>query len=171
MRKILLAIVAVVLLAPAAWAQGPIGVVDMAKIIKTCEPGQKALKELQGSFSGVKDDLDKQKASIEQMRQEMQKQSLVLSQEAKMDKEMEFKRKVRDFQDALRNYQRKVKAEEERLSEPVIKTIFEVMKDFGKKNGYAMILDGRGAGLLYVDDKADVTNQIIVEVNKASRKK
>ncbi|MFK4763355.1 OmpH/Skp family outer membrane protein [Desulfobaculum sp. SPO524] len=171
MRKMLLAIVAVMLLAPtAAWAQGKVAVVNMPHIIKNCEPGQKALGSLQNKFKGVKDELDKQKKDIEQMRSEMQKQSLVLSQEAKMDKEIEFKRKVRDFQDALRNYQRKIKTEEERLSQPIIDTIFKVMEDYGKKHGYSMILDGKAAGVLYVDDASNITNKIIVEVNKASRK-
>lgn len=172
MRKILLTVMMVLLMAPAAYAaQGKIGIVNMPKIIKTCEPGQKALKSLQGKFKGVKADIDKKKAALDKMQKEMQKQSLVLSQEAKMDKEMEFKRKVRDFQDTLGNYQRKARVEEQRLSEPVVKLIMQTIQKYGKSHGYSMILDGQAAGVMYIDKGVDVTNTIIVEVNKASRKK
>ena len=68
----------------------------------------------------MKAELDKRKAVIEKLRDALQKQGLVLSQEAKLDKELEYKRKVRDFQDLLQSFQRKTKAEEARLTQPII---------------------------------------------------
>ena len=96
----------------------------------------------------------------------MQKQSLVLSQEAKVDKEVEFKRKVRDYQDSMRDFQRKAKAEESRLAEPVVMLIRQALGKYGKDNGYAMIFDAK-AGVLYADPKNDITDEIIAVVNKA----
>ena len=163
----------VLLLATAAWAAEPIkvGIVDMEKIVRTSEPGQAALNKLKDQFKDLKENLDKQKAEIDKMREDMEKQSLVLSQEAKMDKQTQFKRKVRDFQDNVGNYQRKMKIEEDKLSKPVLELIVQVVQEYGKKNGYGLLMDGRGAGVVYVSEAVNVTDLVLVEVNKAARAK
>ena len=115
--------------------------------------------------------MDQQKQEIENIQQELQKQEYVLSQEAKEDKQLAYKRKVRDFQDMYRSYQRKIKQEEQKLSEPVIKLVVEVITEYGKKQGYTTITDAQASGLIYADEKVDLTEEITVEVNKAWRTK
>ena len=148
-----------------------IGIVDMEKIVRTSEPGQAALNKLKDQFKDAKEAMDKQKAEIDKLREDMEKQSLVLSQEAKMDKQTMFQRKVRDFQDNAQNYQRKMKVEEDKLSKPVLELIMQVVQDYGKKNGFGLLMDGRGAGVVFVSDAVNVTDQVLVEVNKAHRAK
>ena len=170
-KKILLLLLAMLLFAaPLGAASLKVGVVDMKEIIEKSEPGQKALEELSGEFEGMKEKLEEKKAELQDMREELQKQSLVLSQEAKQDKEFEFKRKVRDFQDLYKNYQRKMKMQEQKLSEPIIEKLAEVIKDYGKEHNYTMIIDKRNSGLVFADDAVDITNKIMVKLNKIWRK-
>ena len=172
MRKVLLVVLSVLLLSPAVLAaETKIGVINMEIVAKNSEPGREAMEKLQAEFKEMKVELDKRKAGIEKLRDALQKQGLVLSQEAKLDKELEYKRNVRDFQDLLQSFQRKTKAEEARLTQPIIQMMIGAIQDYGKKNGYTMIVDGKAGGFLYADDTVDITNKIIVEVNKAWRKK
>lgn len=170
MRKLLITVFALLLLAPAAMAADSdrVAVVDVPRIIVECEPGKQVRAELEKTFKSTKADLEQQKSDLEKLRDELQKQSLVLSQEAKVDKEVEFKRKVRDYQDSMRAFQRKAKAEESRLAEPVVKLIRQALGKYGKDKGYTMIFDAK-AGVLYAADKADITSEIIAVVNKAWR--
>ncbi|WP_461210293.1 OmpH/Skp family outer membrane protein [Desulfocurvus sp. DL9XJH121] len=170
MRKLLIAVFALLIMAPAAHAAsaGSVGVVNVPKVILECEPGKEVRATLEKTFKGTKDEMDAQKAELDKMSQDLQKQSLVLSQEAKMDKEVEFKRKVRDYQDAMRDFQRKAKAEESRLAQPVIDLIQDTLTAYGKKHGLSLILDSK-AGVLYAADASNLTNEIIAEVNKAWR--
>jgi len=172
MRKLLFVFIALMMLAPAAQAasNGPVAVVDVPKVIRDCDGGKQVRDKLKAEFKDTQTQMDSQKAELDTMAQEMQKQSLVLSQEAKVDKEIEFKRKVRDYQDAMRNFQRKFKAEESKLSQPLLETVVETLKAYGKAHKLGMILDAK-VGVLYADDAADVTNEIIVEVNKAWKAK
>jgi hypothetical protein len=57
-------------------------------------------------------DLERQKKDIEKMREDLQKQGMVLSMEAKQEKDLQFKRRVRDFQDTQAGYEQKIKAAE-----------------------------------------------------------
>ncbi len=174
MRKVLLLAAALLLMISSvahAADTAKIGIVDMEKVVRNSEPGQAALNKLKDQFKDAKESMDKQKAEIDKMREDMEKQSLVLSQEAKMDKQTQFQRKVRDFQDNFQNFQRKMKIEEDKLSKPVLDIIMQVIQDFGKKNGYGAIMDGRGAGVVFVSDALNITDEVLVEVNKAARAK
>ncbi len=169
MRKAFLTLLAVLLFSTTALAQSKIAVVNMPRVIKECEAGIAARDDLAATFKPMQEDIDKQKTELEKMRTELQNQSLVLSQSAKVDKEEEFKRRIRDLQDTMQTLQRKYKEEEKKHSEPIILLIMQVMKDFGTKKGYDLIVDRMGSGVLFASDTTDVTNEIIVEVNKAWR--
>lgn len=172
MRKALILTAIIVLVtAGLARAEVKIATCKLQDVITKSEPGSQALKEIETKTTGLKNQLEKMKKDIEQLQDELQKQNVVLSQSAKADKELEFKRKARDYQDTVQAYQRQVKAEEARVREPVIDVLQQVVTDFGKKNGYDMIIDVVSPGMLYTSDKLDVTNQLIVELNKAWREK
>ncbi|SDN67104.1 periplasmic chaperone for outer membrane proteins Skp [Desulfonauticus submarinus] len=172
MKKLLCLLVGLILFwAGVAMAATKIGVVDMQKVISQSEPGQQALAKLKKKTKGMKADLDKQKKELQALREELQKQALVLSQEAKQDKELEFRKKVRDYQDTWQAYQRKIKLEEQKLSRPIIQLLAEVIKNYAKKNGYTAIWDMRASGLLYANEKVNITNEIMAELNKAWKKK
>ncbi|MFW5487416.1 MAG: OmpH family outer membrane protein [Desulfovibrio sp.] len=148
-----------------------IAVLNMQKIIETSEPGKQAMQELKAKFSQVQKDLEAQKNKIEGMRDELQKQSLVLSQEAKQSKEFEMRRMVRDFQDSYQNYQRKMGLEQKKISEPILKALVDVVKAYATKNGYTLVIDKNNSGLLYTADSVEKTNEVIVELNNAWKKK
>lgn len=155
----------------ASAADTKIGFVDMKAIIAKSEPGAKAMEQLKSQFKDMKDNLDAQKKSLDTLRDELQKQSMMLSQEAKIDKEAQYKRKVRDFQDMGQSYQRKLQQAEQTLSKPIIDKLLEIIRDFGKRNGYTAIFDRQASGLVYSQDSVDLTNTIIAELNKAMRGK
>ena len=108
--------------------------------------------------------------TLDTLKDELQKQSMMLSQEAKLDKEAQYKRKVRDFQDMGQSYQRKLQQAEQSLSKPIIDKLLEVIQDYGKKNGFTAIFDKQASGLVFSQDNVDVTSAIIAELNKAMRK-
>lgn len=150
-----------------AWAQMKIGIVDMQAVIADSVPGQQAMNELRTRFESMKAELDKQNEVITKLREELQRQSMVLSQEAKQDRELEFRRKVRDFQDQFQTFQVKMQSEEDRLSEPILKLLIDVINSYGKANNFTMIMDGTAAGLVYADQSVVITETIIQELNKA----
>lgn len=159
-------------LATQALAADPmkIGVVDMGKVFKASDAGKAAFSDLEEKFKPMQGDLEKQKHELDKLRDELQKQGVALSADAKTEKEKDFQKKFRDYQDLLQTSQRTMKAEEDRLAKPILEQLVKILKDFGKKNGYSLIIE-KNAGLLYADEKADVTAQIISELNKAMPKK
>lgn len=170
MRTFILSIICVFCLCTNVLAETKIGFVDMKVVIAKSESGMKAMDSLKAQFKDMKDNLDAQKKSLDALKEELQKQSMMLSQEAKLDKETQYKRKVRDFQDVGQNYQRKLQQAEQNLSKPIIEKLVEVLQTYGKKNGYTALFDKQASGLMYHETSVDVTNDVITELNKALRK-
>lgn len=171
MRAFFLTCFFVLCLALTAAAETKIGFVDMKTIIAKSEPGAKAMEQLKAQFKDMKDNLDAQKKSLDALKDELQKQSMMLSQEAKLDKETQYKRKVRDFQDMGQSYQRKLQQAEQSLSKPIIDNLLTVIEAYGKKNGYTAIFDKQASGVIFGQESADITSAIIAELNKVMRGK
>lgn len=171
MRRILFAVLVLVFAfqAPAMAAPQKIAVASMTKLIKESESGQDAQKKMEKKFETAKKQLETKQKELEALKQSLQKQSLVLSLEAKQDKELEFKRKVRDYQDLTQATQRKMQIEQKKVGTPVLGLLQKIVIEYGKKNGYTAIFDKKSAGLLYIDETIDVTNQLLLEMNRAFR--
>lgn len=173
MKKLLLIIMALVLLLPAAAAaqQTKIGVVNMLTLRDKSEPGMEAMSKLEAQFKDLKSQLEEQHKEILALQQDLQKQSLALSQEAKMDKEVQLQKRMNDFRVNEQSYKRKIAQEKDGLMRDLLKLFFGVVEEYGKKNGYTMILDRVGTGIVYLGEGNDITNEVMVEVNKAWRAK
>ena len=171
-RVIMAALCLFVLLAgPVMAADLKIAVVDLQTVLEKSDPGQKALTQLRDDFKGMKEELDEKKSEVDQLRQQIQKQSLVLSQEAQIDKETEYKQRVRDFQDLYQNYQKKMKIKEQKLREPIIEELVRVIRDYGERNNFTLVMDKKNSGVVYNSETIEITSKIIVELNKAWRSK
>lgn len=174
MRLIMILTICVFLLGPGAAmaaAEIKVGIINAQDVLEKSEPGQAVMADFKAKADEVKKELERRKNEIEKLREEMEKQSLVLSQDAKQDKELEFKRKVRDYQDYVQVTQRNLQGENERLSKPVLEELGEVLKEYGKKHGYTVIMDAKTPGLVYFDETKDITKQVVLELNKAWRER
>ena len=171
MRSLVYSILLLFFFCSVAQAETKIGFVDMKAVIATSEPGVKAMESLSSQFKDMKTSLDAQKKTLDTLREELQKQAVMLSQEAKTEKENQYRRKVRDFQDLAQTHQQKLQQAEQNLSQPIIDKLLEILQDYGKKNGYTAILDKQGGAVIYHASEADLTDAIIAELNKAMRGK
>lgn len=159
-------------MATSVWAKDmKVAVIDLQEVLQKCEPGQEAMEDLEEEYKSMQSRLEKKKSAIDQLREEMEKQALVLSQEAKIDKEAEYKDKVREWKDLYQKYQKKMQLKREQLRQPIIEKIVEVVKDYGKSNNYTLIMDTQNSGVIYNEQGIEITNKIITRVNSSWEKK
>ncbi|XPV77318.1 MAG: OmpH family outer membrane protein [Desulfovibrio sp.] len=174
MRKILFMTLVLVMAfsAAASAAEAKIGVIHSREIVAGCDAGKVVLQKLEKDFSSMGKDIENQKANIIKLRDELQKQGMMLSLEARQDKELEYKRKVRDLQDLTQAFQRKRVAQERELLAPVMKAVAESVKRIGTTKKFSVILDlaSKGSDILFFDDTINITKDIIADVNANYKK-
>lgn len=155
---------ALLLTATPALAADKTACIAMQYVMTTAAPFQELDATLKESMQEVQTDLKQREEEIRTLRDEMQKQSMALSQEVKQDKEFALRRKIRDFQDLQRTYQRKLQAERQQLAQPVIQKVMESLMDYSNDKGYDYVFNANG-GLLFCDESKNVTEDFISYVN------
>jgi outer membrane protein len=171
MRKGILAALALVLLAAGtAHAKDiKIGLLNFEYIIKNSEEFLEASAALKEKYKDESQEMEKMMGDIKIMAEDIRKQSMVLSQEAKADKQMEFNRMRRDFEDQRQVYMRQMKAETDKLVKEVSTRITKVVGEYSEKNNYNYVVDVQMSGVIYADKEMNLTKDILVEVNRDYR--
>lgn len=175
MKKLSLLLVVLILLAGRqAYAEDlKIGSVDLVKALNESEAGKKAKADLEFLIKTKQSSLNEKGAVIEKMKTDMDKQSSVLSADARKSKEEELERSIRDYQRQVADSQNEVKKKEGELTGDIIKELRDIVQKIGGEEGYTIILEGGEGQILYAKKEIDLTDSLIKRHNalKAKPKK
>ena len=178
MKKVaLLAVVLLLLASGAALAADAgtikIGYIDLVKALNESEAGKKAKSDLEFLIKTKQTSIDEKGKAIEKAKSELEKQSSVLSPDARKTKEEEMERLVRDYQRFVTDSQNEVKKRESELTGDILKELRAVAQKIGEEEGYTIILESAESQILYAKKELDLTQGAIKRYNdsKAGSKK
>ena len=170
MKWVVLA-VTVALCTPPVWAENvKIGYVDLQRALNESEAGKKAREEFKVQVDKAQNGLKKQKDELDNLREQLEKKQLVMKEEERHNVEMDLARKGRDFERAYKDSQAELQAKDNELTAGILKELQLVIKDYGDKEGYTLILENSSNAVLYGAKDADLTEQIIKIYNAAPKK-
>jgi len=174
MRTVSLVITAL-LLAGTSWAQTQkIGYVDLQRALNESDTGKKAKEEFKVQVDKLQNVLKKQKDDIDNLKDQLDKKSLVMKEEERTNLEEDYRKKLRDFERAYKDSQADLQRKDNELTGAIIKDLQEIIRAYGAREGYTLILEGGASAVLYGAKNADLTDEIIREHNRqhpAQRKK
>ena len=143
------------------WAEGvKIGVLDMKKLQQNSVRFQQIREGLKKRFNALQVKLDGERAQIAKIEEELRKQSMMLSLDAKEDKEMELGKRTRHYKYMYGEVTQEMKDAEFEATRKVGKAIEKIVEKMAQKEGYTIILEAGTMGLVYYDDAIDITSQI-----------
>ncbi len=170
MKKVILAIVALVLLTVSSvWGAEQtckIGVVDMDKFQQNSVAFQKIRLKLEKRFTELRKKLDEQKQEVMKLEEELKKQSLMLSLDAKEDKQRELEKKKRYYQYLYNEFTQEIREAKDDARRMVGKNLEKIVGDIGDKEGFTLILEKGTIGLMYYKDSIDITDKVIAAYDK-----
>ncbi|MBX3018114.1 MAG: OmpH family outer membrane protein [Bdellovibrionaceae bacterium] len=166
MTRFLTATAVTLLMAAPALAQ-KVGFVDVQKAVQATSQGKKAKATLDGEFKKRKDTLDKKKADIEKMGQDLEKKKSVLSEEVLGKKQMELQEEMMKFQKQVGENQMEIQKKEEELVGPILEKMKGVIESVAKEKGYAMVLEKKAQNVLFSVADADLTDDVVKAFEKA----
>ena len=150
-----------------------IGFVDVQKVIVKSVAGAAAREQLEREKAAMQKEVDGRRAEIDKLREELEKKGLVLSADARREKEEAFQRRVRDLRRLTEDYQKELERKEQGLTQRILQDLTGVIERVGKERGYLLILEKRGASVIYGDAEGDLTEEVIkaYDQEKAKEKK
>ncbi|NOY45713.1 MAG: OmpH family outer membrane protein [Deltaproteobacteria bacterium] len=166
MRRVAIAVGVILLaglLAPAARAAEPvkIGVVDLQRCLNESRMGKKYKAEFTAEADRRKAELEKEEADLKALREEIEKQGLVLSETARAEKEREYKERLAGFKAKFQESQQALQRKDQELTRRILRDLQKVVQKLGETEGYTLILERQEGGVLFMPKAIDITDEVI----------
>ena len=146
-----------------------IGYVNVAQVFDKYKRTDEATEALKKDIEDKRKDIEKKKEAINLLKQKLEAQGVVMAEKEKAKMEEEVEAKISELKDISEKSNRELRERETALTRDILKDIEEVVKAYGKDNGYDLILDSRE--VLYGLEGMEVTNDIIKLINEKTKKK
>jgi outer membrane protein len=167
-----LALVLALLCALAASARAAdikLGYVDLQRALNESEAGKAAKERFKVQVDKLQVDLKKKKDALDSMKEQLEKKSSVMKAEEARNLESDYQKKLRDFERAYKDSQGELQQKDNELTVELLKELQVVIEEFGKEQGYSIILEQSSSSVLYGAADLDLTEQVIARYN--ARKK
>jgi outer membrane protein len=157
----------VLLAATAAEAQSiKFGYVDLQRALNESDAGRRAKADFKKQVDRLQGDLKKQKDDLDALREQLEKKGPVMKDEERRNLELDLQRKARDFERAYKDSQGELQLKDNELTAEILRGLQAVIAEFGKQEGYTLILENSSSTVLYAATDADLTDRIIKLYNE-----
>jgi outer membrane protein len=149
-----------------AAADSKIGIVDIQLLQKESSQFQQVRDRLQKRADELKAKLSRESSDLAKLEEEYEKQSMMLSLDAKETKRRELEKKKRYYNFLFEEYNRELRDAEMEATRAMTRQIRSVLEDIGKSGRFTIIMDSSSPGLLYEKGAVDVTKDVINALDK-----
>ena len=143
---------------------GKIGYIDLSKSFDEYQKTKDFDKELEKKGDMKQGEREKLVQDVRKMREELE----LMNKSAREKKEADIEAKIKSLQEFDQEAKTDLTKERDNMVKDILKEMSDVIKEYGQKNGYSIILNDRV--LLYGDSGMDLTNEIIKILNEKYNK-
>jgi len=145
-------------------AEMKIGMIDFQQVVEKSEPGQRVEAGLKKEGERMEAELKKDKEELQALKDKMEREAMVMSREAREEKEIEFRVKARNLQEKDQRYRQEFVGKQRQEIDQLRKVVLEIAQEIGKKENFTMIISK--VGVLYSDPTIDLTDKVVQLLNK-----
>jgi outer membrane protein len=139
--------------------------VDLQRALNESESGKAAKERFKVQVDRLQVDLKKKKDALDSMKDQLEKKAAVMKEDEARNLEKDYQKKLREFERAYKDSQGELQQKDNELTLELIKELQAVIEDFGRENGYSIILEQSSSSVLYGASALDLTEQIITRYN------
>ena len=164
MKKLIFTIAAVFLLSGITLAQ-KFGYIDSGYILENIPSFRAAQEQMNQLSAQYQKELESMHAEIEQMYQDFQAESVLLSEDMKRKREDVIISKEKDYKQLQRKYfgpEGDLYQKRQALVKPIQDDIFAAVQELSNEGSYAVIFDkAGGTTLFYTNPRYDLSDQVL----------
>lgn len=143
-----------------------VGLVDIQKIITSIKEGKNVQTKLEKAFNDKKTILKKDEDKIKKAQEDYKKQSMVLAEAARMNKEREIQEQMMKLQSKTMEFQKEIQKMEQDMKKPILEKLRPIIDEVSKANAVAMTFELSAAPIIYAESKKDLTEEVIKAYDK-----
>lgn len=170
LASILLAVVGLGAFAlPAAAQGGPkFAYIDSRRLIAEAPGAKEAQQSFERDMNRFRAELQQLEDTIKSLLSEYEQKQVLLSPEAKRQKEEEIRQKQREYQERAGQLEDQAARRQSELVEPIMNRIQEVLSQLQREGGYAMIFDAATGALVAADTTLDITDRVLERLKQTA---
>jgi outer membrane protein len=156
------------LIALPAAAEVRIAFVNSETILQEYSAVQQAMETFNRDVEGWQQELALKTKELEDLQKEIDQQSMMLSDERRQEKELEYQRRSADFEklkESIWSPDGLVEQRNEELMRPIVNRIQAVLEQIATEDGYDLVLDAADSNVLFGDPSLDLTRRVIDALN------
>jgi outer membrane protein len=157
--------------APASASQARIAYIDVQRVLARSSAGVAAREQLEREKAAMQREMEGKRQELEKLRDELEKKGPLMTADARREKQELFERKRRDAARQMDDFQKELEKKEQTLLQRVLQDLSGVIDKVGKERGLYLVVEKRGASVLYASPDADMTDDIIRAYDQQAPKK
>ena len=138
-----------------------VAVVDMQRALNECDAGKRAKDQVKAKFEKSQDDLKRQREDLDRRKEEYERKATVLKEEERRNLEKDLEARSLEFKRKFEDFQRDLKRTDAELTSSIVEDLYGVVREYGAKNTYSLVLEASSGALLYGDNALDITDEIV----------
>jgi len=151
-------------------AEIKIGYVDMQRALNESEVGKQAKVVMESEYQKFQTEIAQRQKDLQAAQQTLQRQGLMLSENARKEKEREYQNKVKEFKRWGEDRQTELKQKEMELTKGTLEGLAATVRKLGGEEKFTVILEKNEAILLYGAKSIDLTDRVIQIFNSSRGK-
>jgi outer membrane protein len=149
-------------------AETKIGYVDLQRSLNDSAAGKEAKSELEADMKKKQAEIDKRVGERDKLKGELEKQSLVLSAEARRKRVDELEKIEKELERLISDANAEMQKRQRDKELVILRELKEIIDDIGKTEGYTVILPSDV--ILFSKDGTDLTASVIERYNASKAK-
>ena len=146
---------------PARSADLKIGCVDMQKAVNECNEGKEVKKALAKEVENFRRLVAEKQKGLQEMKDSLERQGLMLNSEARAVKEKELQTKVREFQRWGEDRENEIKQKGMEMERNISIGLLKVAQELGEDEGYTFIVEKNENIVFFASKSIDITDRVI----------
>jgi outer membrane protein len=146
--------------------------VDSKMVFDKYAETKKAQKEYDKQVQKWEQDAASKQKSLMELKDKLDKQSLMLSEEKKKEMEADFLKKKSEYEQFVQQVYGKdgsLFQKNEEFSGPIIQKIKKTIQDVAGQEGYDMVLDRAAGAVVFWKKDNDLTQKVVDALNKEAK--
>lgn len=135
--------------------------VDLQKALNLSKAGQDAKEKFAKEVEEAEEKLALKQEELKRLKEVLEKQSALLTEETLKEKERDYQAKLRDFKRLYEDSQNELKLQDNEAVKAILEELVTVTQTYGQEKGFTFIFEKSESALLFADEAMDVTEAII----------
>jgi outer membrane protein len=152
-----------------AFAAEKIGIINIREIIQNSITGKKAAEDLKSLAEKRSAPIKSAENELKKMKDELDKQGSLVTQNARRDREEAYQKKLRDYQLLVNDANAELQKRDQEVFQKLMPEILKVVRAIAEKEKYTLVIDTATMPVPFHAKEIDISKQVIEEYNKTKK--